>query len=258
MSQIIGLPLLPFPAEMEVCAAPDSSQRIIIEARPLQPKNELEMLKEVISYFMSAAGAGVFASPPAMPELAHSAANSVSGSPTGLTGTYELSQVSPQAFRILLGMVVRSHFGHAALATFRISVVSGPATHWNLSQILAGGYPGRVPATQFDLDLAPDLEEQSMAAVRLRFARALTEQEFSDVRERIADWHSLMLLAGYVNSFENKKGFSVRLSPTYRLTPSIVEHVLYGSPGLAAYDGLVNLAVKLNATFCPLLALEIE
>jgi hypothetical protein len=252
------IPSLPFPAQVEVRAAPDSSQVVVIEAHPLQPGKDLGMLKEVVSYFMSAAAGGIFASPPAVPELARSVTRSASVLPTGFTGTYELSQVSPQAFRILLGMVVQSHFGHAALSDLRISAVPDPAAYWDLSQILVGGYPGRASATQFDLDLAPDLEDQSMVAVRLRFARALTEHEFRDVEERIADWHTLMLLGGYVNSFGKIKAYPVRPTPTYRVAPSVVEHVLYGSPESAAYDGMVNLAVNLNTTFCPLLALEIE
>jgi hypothetical protein len=258
VSEMTGLPSLPFPAEVEVCAAPDSSQLLVIEARPLQPGKDLEMLKEVVSYFMAAAEAGIFASPPGMSELTHSVARSASVSQTGFVGTYELSHVPPQAFKILLGMIVQSHFGHVGLAALRISVVSGPASRWNLSQILARGYPDRVPLTQFDLDLASDLEDAQMSTVRLRFARALTEQEFSALEERIADWHCLMLLGGYANSFEKMKGVPVRPKPTYLLSPSIVEHGLYGSPGLAAYDGMVNLAVKLDAAFCPLLALEIE
>jgi hypothetical protein len=83
--------------------------------------------------------------------------------------------------------------------------------------------------------------------------------EFRIVDGHIADWHTLILLGGYQDSFDALRELPMRPGKTYLAAPDTVEHILYGFTGpSAAYDALINMAIKLHHTFCPVERIEIE
>lgn len=250
---------LPFDVDISIYP-PFEDIQLQVVAKSKQPGQNLELLSEVLSYFVSSANAGMFSTHPYNPEQAFMRiASSNDASKGKIRCIWESRYVKLGAYKILLGMVVQSHHGHVPLAFFGLSSVSRVGTPMHFEDIVASPYPNRVLKTPFELDLAGDLDSVTMPAIRMEFKRSLDSDEFQRVEQLIADWHTLILLGGYLNSYEAIKELPMHPGKTYLASPSTVEHVLYGFAGPSVvYDALINMAVKLHTSFCPLLRMEIE
>ncbi len=250
---------LPFEVDISIYP-PLEEMRLHVVARSKQAGQNLELLREVLSYFVSSANAGMFSSPPFSPEQAFMRIES-SDDPSGdeIRSTWESRYVSLGAYKILLGMVAQSHHGHVPLAFFGLSSVSKVGNLMRFEGVVSSLYPERAAKVPFDLDLAGDLDSVTMPAIRMEFIRSLDPNEFQTVEQLIADWHTLILLGGYLDSYEAMDKLPMNPGKTYLASPTTVEHVLYGFTGPSAvYDALINMAVKLHKSFCPISRIEIE
>jgi hypothetical protein len=218
------------------------------------------LFPEVLTYFVSAANAGMFASPPFHPARAWMKATTNSDPMDGLfKATWEGSQVTIGAYKILLQMVTQSHFGHAPLQSFGLISIDSDGRTAGIEEVLASEYPTRPANVPFAMDIAEDIESASVPAIRIEFSRALTSEEFGVLEQLLADWHCLILFGGYRDSFEHMTTSPLRPGKLYLSAPNVAEHVLYGFRGApVAYDALINMLVKLHSDGWPVERVEIE
>jgi hypothetical protein len=251
--------ILPFDVDINIYP-PFEDMRLQVVAKSKQPGQNLELLSEVLFYFVSSANAGMFSSQPYSPEQAFMQIVSSNDTSKGeIKCIWESRYIKPGAYKILLRMVAQSHHGHVPLSFFELSSLSKLGTPMHLEEVAASNYPERVIKTPFELDLAGDLDIVTMPAIRMEFIRGLDSDEFQKVEQLIADWHTLILLGGYLDSYEALKELPMHPGKTYLASSNTVEHVLYGFTGPSVvYDAIINMAVKLHFTFCPLSRMEIE
>lgn len=250
---------LPFDVDISIYP-PFEAMQLQVVAMSKQPNQNLELLHDVLYYFVSSAASGMFSAQPYSPEQAIMQITSSNYTSEGeISQVWESRYVTPAAYRILLGMVIQSHYGHIPLGYFGLSSSSRIGTPLHVEEVMTSPYPERVRQPPFALDLAEDLDSVSMPAIRMEFARALNSEEFQKVEQLIADWHCLILLGGYLDSYEAMKELPMHPGKTYLASPNTVEHILYGFMGPSTiYNTIINLAVKLHMSFCPLLRFEIE
>ena len=249
----------PFKVDINIYP-PLENMRLKVVAKGKQPNQDLELLRDVLSYFVSAANAGMFSSLPYKPEQALMKIESIDENSKGeLNCIWESRNINIGAYRILLKMVTQSHHGHAPLSYFGMSSTGNVGGLTKLENVLDSPYPERASNLPFSIDLAGDLDSVTMPAIRLVFSRDLNTKEFQNIEELIADWHTIILLGGYSDSFEAIKELPMHPGKTYMASPCTIEHVLYdfNCPS-EVYDALINMAVKLHTALSPLLRIEIE
>lgn len=250
---------MPFTLAMTIFQ-PTENMRLAVRAKCRHSDDDLELLVELLTCFVSSANSGMFSGHPFKPENALARIGFLSTRTVGeLQCLVELHSVATTAIKVLVGMIVQSHFGHVPLSEVELSTLPKVGQPFEPKDLLGGRYPERTQHIPYPVYLSEDLESVTMPAIRLEFARSLDTEEFEKVEQLIADWHCLILLGGYLDSFEQMSELPMRPSNTYLAAPNVVEHVLYDYSGTTAvYDALLNMTSKLHASFCPISRVEIE
>src|SRR5436190_11610035 len=90
-----------------------------VVAKSKRRGESLDLLRDVLSYFVSSANAGAFSGPPYSPALASmQLVSSNDGPEEEIDDRWRCRHVTPAAFKILLGMITQSHYGHMPLDFF--------------------------------------------------------------------------------------------------------------------------------------------
>lgn len=172
---------------------------------------------------------------------------------------WKINGIEPGGYRVFINMLEIVHIRQVALASVRL--VSPPQEGKRLDRhaVMASDYPARGRAVPFGLRLKRVLAGTKNVLVRLEFTRELRNEEVDMLEGLFVTWDRLITHGGYGSEFgEVALDDSIVRGETYMASPDTLEHEFICTIGqAAAFEPLINMAIKLHRTFCPLTAFEI-
>jgi hypothetical protein len=161
------------------------------------------------------------------------------------------------AYRLLLTMLAQSHYDVIAMKRAQVRA-AGIGDALSFDDILDAGFPAPPAALPFTLHIPTDLLGLEELVVRIRFATNDAARIFPDVRKRLNEWNNLVILGGYVETFEEAE-LQILPRETAERYADTIEHWI-GAPSLnrAAVDGLLNVLCRIHGAVNPIVELEIE
>ena len=170
----------------------------------------------------------------------------------------ECAGISVGAYQILLKMLFQSHYPDQSLLHLEVRMADTSEALFNLEQVINSELPEHFQPLPFNLAIPQPLESNSNPVVRLQFCKALSDEEFEYISQCIFIWDKLIAFGGFYESFEPLEVSYVEYE-LYLVSPDTVEHPCEGSVDEPiAYDALINMAVYMHVSFCPILILEID
>jgi hypothetical protein len=163
----------------------------------------------------------------------------------------------PGAYRLLLTMLAQSHYDVIALKRAQVRA-AGIGDALSFDDILDAGFPAPPAALPFTLQIPDDLLGLDELVFRIRFATNEASRIFPDVRKRLNEWNNLVIIGGYVETFEEAE-LQILPRETVERYADTIEHWI-GAPSLnrAAIDGLLNVLCRIHGAVNPIVELEIE
>ena len=98
----------------------------------------------------------------------------------------------------------------------------------------------------------------------MEFQRDISDDELVTILPLFWAWDNVVIRGGYLEELEDRDAdldieASLASQQTYLTSPNTVEHLFYEFVGQeAAFDALINMAIRLHYIFCPLTSFEIE
>ena len=182
--------------------------------------------------------------------------------PAEVTGsTYRQSirtrGLHPGAYRMLLTMLAQSHYDVTPLQRAQVRTAGeGDALLFN--DILDAGYPVPPALLPFALDIPDDLLAREELVFRIRFVTSDASRIFSDVRKRLNEWNNLVIIGGYVETFEEADLQILPRDTAERYADTIEHWIGVASLTRAAVDGLLNVLCRVHGAINPIAEVEIE
>lgn len=249
---------IPFTADVSISESLAPAE-LTIEARGAAAGIKQGGVLETIVDFVSAANTGAFCGAGAPPMQSHMEIIAEDDSELLIRRRCKIRGIDPGAFRVLLNMMVQAHIRGVPLAHVRL--VSGTRFEkcLNLKGAWTAPYPGRVRQCPFPLLIDEFFFENKNPVIRWKFLREVQDREFEDVERLLEVWDRVLMRGGYVDDIRKMRALPMGPGETYLLTPRTVEHGLSGfDASEAAFDGLINLAVRVHFTLLETVALEFE
>jgi hypothetical protein len=248
-----------FPAEVSISdSAGDVDLKLEVNAK--SPSAPMAEVAQIADSFVAAVNAGMFAHNPAGSRFSMQVV-AVDGPSEGrMRYVWRARGVPPEAYRVLLNMLAKSHYSSLPLESVRLASPSKHNRQLNRDSLMAGPFPARTAMVPFEVRHAATIVDSKEPTIRLEFQRAIRDEEMEGLVPLFVAWDSLIGLGGYLESFDDKDLNEFPLAhDTYLAAPATVEHLLFGivRPE-AAFDALINMAVSLHHTLCPLTAFEVE
>jgi hypothetical protein len=244
------------PLALEFAVPQDSANaELHFEVKARDQSATMELIERVISAFRDAVSIGMFG------DCAVLETNAQEPSGVGsVRQRWRVAGLQPGAYRVLLDMLEAVHSHALPLASLRLSVASPmrPALDWRTVQALP--YPPVSQKADFVVRLREDIDEAKEPVIRLAFASDVADEIFETLSSMFLVWDDLVLLGGFRSDFGALECDSGAIDrQTYMVSRDTVEHILYWVVGDgAAFDALVNVATRVHATACPLLAIEVD
>jgi hypothetical protein len=188
-----------------------------------------------------------------------------SDGPTSIGATWRLSGTQRGAFRLLLNMLSATHRATGCIAA--VTMTSPPTDHARigLRDVLNAPFPQRPADLPFSFVAHVDLQEAREPVIRCEFARAVEEHELARLVLLFQLWDSLTLHESYgiveggSDNADQDVEEIILSQPAYLAAPETFEHVFYEfSAPAAAFDALLNMAIRVHHLLCPLVSLQIE
>jgi hypothetical protein len=249
----------PFTPEVNLFALPGKSE-VTIEVTEKKPAaKSREFIDESLSYFITAADAGMFPAAGNTPAQSEMAIVSKEDSKETVKRHCQIRGVDPASYKILLGVLSQIH--HKLAPLVKVRLVSSPSSgdRLSLETLLSSPFPARAKPIPFDLRLDEQLAENNEPVLRLEFQEELGDKGFETLKQRVAAWGNLVMLGGYRDSFSKMEHFPLVPGEFYLAGPRLAEHEISGFDGpVTVFDSLINMAIKFHGTVCPVKSLEIE
>lgn len=240
-------------------AAPLHSAKLDIVIKTIHSFQQSDRIKAIVELWISAANLGMFSGEHIEPS--HSVITTLGvkvNSANVLHYELECAGVSVGAYQVLLKMLFQSHHHKECILHIAVRMANISGTLLNLEQVLCSRLPGRYEPLPFTLSIPQPLEDNTYPVIRLQFCKELSDNEFEYISRCITIWDKLVASGGYYEPFEPIEAPQDE-DELYLVSPDTVEHPCEGSQDEPmAYDALINMAVRLHVTFCPLVALEID
>lgn len=219
-------------------------------------------LLRTVEAFEAAAQAGMFSRHPAATTVPMQVEGGGVSQPQRVRRAWRVTGMQIGAWRVLLSMLDALHHEIAPLAYVRLvsSDIAEPRLAWH--DVIRSPFPRRSAALPFDLRIDRSLEDTSEPLIRLTFERDIDDAALQQLIPLFAAWDRLVLCGGYVQDPDDRDPVSdieerLGTQQTYLAARDTVEHLLYEEVGVAAaFDAVVNMAVKLDLGFGRVAALE--
>lgn len=249
---------LPFQTEVRIPVIPEFQLTIRLCGKDSEGK--LEIAQDIVQQFVSASEAGMFSGPDVHPLQSSIKIVSSTGTTHGeVTYVCDTKGIDIGAFRILLSMITQCHYLHEPLRECELKSSAQAMTFYRLSEIVNQEVPRKFSKIPFHLSIEKNLSKSRRPVVRIEFERKLEDVEFERVSNLIVVWETLVVLGGYLNTFDPMEELPLHPGELYMVTPRKLEYTISEFSGpVHAFDGMVNMAVKLHASLSPLVSLEIE
>jgi hypothetical protein len=249
----------PFTTEVDLSASPGNSE-VTIEVMEKKPGGEpREFIDESLSYFITAADAGMFPAKRTAPVQAAMELLSREDSAECVRRHCRAQGLDPGAYRILLGVLTQIHYKLARLTKVRMLSPPSPSDRVGLDFLLAAPFPARAAQVPFELCMDEELAENSEPVVRLKFAEKLGDERFESLKPRVAAWANLVTMGGYRDDLSQMISFPLVPGEFYMTSPTVAEFEVTGFDApVMVFDSLINMAIKFHGTVCPVRSLEIE
>lgn len=251
-----------FPAEVNIVDSPGQSD-VLFEAVAETPASAVEVMRAAEA-FETAARAGMFSRDPAAQRIPIEAVSAERPSERRVRYEWRVVGIQPGAFRVLLNMLEVVHRFFGPLESVHLSSTIGHGERMNLDGVLKAPFPGTMARPPFSVVLKPNLEDSKEPLIRLEFQREVHDGEIETLLPLFVAWDNIIIRGGYLNDVEDRYSDvdveeSLSGQQTYLAAPNTVEHLFYEFIGAAAaYDALVNMAVRIHHTLRPLATFEIE
>jgi len=247
---------LPFPMEVNLYPTSDKI-KLYVDLKGSDAEKHLEYAGEMLSFFITAANAGMFCMPNQSPVnnymkiLSH---HNVKGE---LNINYESQGIDLQSFRILLSCLSQTHYKLEPLEVVRISSSPQNERCLNSDTIMTCPFPAKIANVPFQLSIREP--EKGDALIQLRFNRTISEDDFEEINTTVTAWDNLAMLGGYSDAWEAIESFPFVPGDLYLLDLYTVEHTILRYDGPRdVFNAIVNMAVKFHSKFSSLVSLEIE
>lgn len=222
------------------------------------PPVELKQTAGVFSRFATAAEAGMFAGDRVPPTRSLLQVLSHEREADRIRYRCKIRGVDTGAFRILLNVLSESCRRLEPLNELQLAGAAPTARDAGLEAVLAHAYPGRATKVPFNLHLREFFFENREPVIRIEFQQKLGDQQFDQIKNMIEAWDHILALGGYVTS-TREADFFPEPGELYLAEPAALEHLVYAFEGPEeTYNAIINMAVKIHSTICPVDSLEID
>jgi len=249
----------PFISQVEVVDLPGESQ-VLFEAETKLPSAAKD-IAPAVDAFISAANFGMFSKEPTA-KIKPIEVESFETQGQGIIRyLWKVNGVQVGAYRVLINMLEAAHHFSTQLERIRLISIPDQGKRLNWDDFLSTSFPGKAFKPPFLLRYISNLEEP---LIRLEFQRDISDDELVTILPPLIAWDNLVIRGGYLEELEDRNADldieeSLATQQTYLASPNTVEHLYYDFIGQeAAFDALINMAIRLHYLFCPLLSFEIE
>jgi len=251
-----------FSSQIDIADSPGES-RVNFEARTKLslPDNEVQ---QIVGAFVSAANFGMFSKEPAAAARTIQVESQESVEGGGGRIAWSVTGMQIGAYRVLLNMLEAAHYASKLLDLVRLTSAPSGGKRFSKDDLLTSPFPAKTNNPPFELRVGQNLAYCREPLIRLEFKRRISDEETARLFPPFLAWDNVVLRGGYLEDLEDRKAEldieEELTSPrTYLAAPNTVEHLFYEFEGqAAAFDAVINMAIRLHHTFCPLAAFEIE
>jgi hypothetical protein len=251
----------PFPIEANLTDSASETELIVTVAGSKKPAKVLDNSREVLDVFWTAANAGMLGGARHSPLESH--LHLSSSQTVGKEGVFRLAAkgIDAGSYRILINLFVQDHYGGETLTLLRLQSEPAPTAkaQKDLKKILAAPFPGRFSPLPFETSIDKDLADNEEPIIRVEFQRPIEDKEFEAINAWISAWESLIILKGFSTALEPVEELPMNPGELYMASPTVAEDTIFAFMApVESFDSLINSAVKLHATVCPIVRLEIQ
>jgi hypothetical protein len=183
--------------------------------------------------------------------------------PDRVRRVWRVDRVQVGAFRVLLNMLEVIHVCSGPLSFVRLVSMKGHGDTLSVDRLIATPFPMRGKELPFALTLKRNLEESEEPLVRMEFGNSVSDSQLEVMVPLLVAWDAIVIRGGFFNDADDRLPDtnveeSLEGQQTYLAAPNVVEHLFYEFIGAAAaYDALINVAVRIHHTVAPLTSFEI-
>lgn len=251
-----------FPAEISIA---DSPEPFDVEfAAMAEAPASLAAVVRVVEAFLVATRVGMFSKEPSVDRIGIEPVSAARASERAVRYLWRVGGVQLGSFRVLLNMLEVIHHVDGPLALVSLRSTTGYGERMNTDRIVKVPFPVRSVDLPFPVAFKQNLENSRDPVVRVEFETKTDDRDVDVLVPLFLAWDRIVVHGGYLNALEDRDldvdvDESLSGQQTYLAATNSVEHLLYEFVGsAAAYDALVNLAVRIHCTFRPLASLEVE
>jgi hypothetical protein len=277
---------LPFRATVSLPNTLSASQ-LFLGVSGADPAGSLEQTDKIFSYFATAANGGLFSGDRARPTESLLEVHARDREAGRIRYRCQVRAIDPGGFQILLRLLSESSRRFEPLREVSLTGTSPTTAGMPCQAVLACPLPASAPTLPFELRVGEYSFQTRDPVIRMEFQQPVQDEQFDRIKPLMDAWDNILLLGGYPVSSEvedeeletgkeaaGKEGetpkakgesseMEARSFPVpgefYLAEPTVLEHILHAFEGPEeAYNAVINMAVRLHSTGCPLVALAIE
>lgn len=221
--------------------------------------DKLENTGRLVSCFATCAEAGMFSGERVHPTKSYLQVASGLSEAKQRRWLLNVHGIDPGAFRILLWALAESSRREGLLEDVTLMGTRASANDLGPDSVLARPFPGRAEIVPFELDLKAFYFGSTEPLIRMEFQRQLEDNEFDQIKFFVDAWDEIVRFGGYSSSSTEVVYSTPEPGEFYLAEPTVLEHPIYAFQGPEEmFNPVINMAVKVHATICPLIALKIE
>jgi hypothetical protein len=251
--------------DIDISDSPDES-RVNFEVGTKSSAVDKKVLK-IADAFVSAANLGMFSMQPAASHITIAVEGTEYPSAGTIRFLWRVAGIQIGAYRVLLNMLSAAHRASGLLNWVRLTSAPVGGKRFSKNDLLNCPLPGKANKPPFELRVQRNLDDCREPLIRLEFERNISDDETAQLVPSFRAWDNLVLRGGYTENLEDRDPVldtveeleELEIPQTYMASPNTLEHLFYEFEGqAAAFDALMNLAIRLHYTFSPLAGLEID
>jgi hypothetical protein len=226
--------------------------------------NGLGEVAQVAQAFEQAANAGMFSTDPGTTPMPMATVSVTSPVETVVHYKWRTVGVQPGAFRVLLNMLEVTHQFYAPIVSVRLVTMNEYPRRLRLDGLLRLPFPGAAANPPFEIMLKRRLEDSKDPLIRLEFRTVISDDMIERLVPMFIAWDNVVIRGGYLNSLDDRwpdtnVEESLSEQQTYLAATDTVEHLFYEFIGAAAaYDGFINIAVRIHHSLRGLASFQVE
>jgi hypothetical protein len=251
-----------FVAEIDVADYPGESQ-VIFEAttRSALPVTDIA---QIVDAFVLGANAGMFSKEPTARTKAIEVISTESQEHGRIRYVWRAAGIQIVAYHVLLNMLEARQSTSVLLDSVRLVSTGDRGTRINKNDLRSATFSRNTERLPFAVRYLVNLEDCREPLVRLEFQRAISDDESAKISTIFLLWVNVVIRGGFLEAIEDRDpdlDIEAALSSQeiYVAAPDTIELLFFDFVGQkAAFDALLNMAIRLHHLFCPLVSFEIE